>query len=161
MKFKYFSILFALSLLLSACNTGIEPKEHLEEIYIVALDSIMEQDEALSSDMEYIAIDMSNFEEVDESGKEEILRYFKEKYNVDVIDATFKQLEEKGLYNPDTMSLDGVLLSIEKVDFKFNNNVFFEGSKYHSGVGAFGVEGTVHYQDNKWKSKETKMTWVS
>jgi hypothetical protein len=161
LKYKYFSILLVLSLLLSACNTGIEPKEHLGEIYCVALDSIMEQDEALSSDMEYIAIDMSNFEEVDESGKEEILSYFKEKYNVDVMDATFEQLKEKGLYNPDTMSLDGVLLRIEKVDFKFNNNIFFEGSKYRSGLGAVGVEVTVQYKDNKWKSKEAKMTWIS
>ncbi|MGA4517104.1 hypothetical protein ACPA0F_07435 [Solibacillus silvestris] len=73
MKIKHFSILLVLSLLLSACNTGIEPSEHLGEIYSVALDSIMEQDEALSSDMEYIAIDMSNFEDAAERDKEEIL----------------------------------------------------------------------------------------
>ncbi|CAM5209523.1 hypothetical protein UACE39S_03397 [Ureibacillus acetophenoni] len=70
MKFKYFSILFVLSLLLSACNNGTDPKEHLGEIYSIALDSIMEQDEALSSDMKYIAIDMSNFDRVDESDKD-------------------------------------------------------------------------------------------
>lgn len=161
MKLKYFIILFVISIFLSACNTGIEPKEHLGEIYSVALDSIMEQDEALSSDMEYIAIDMSNFDEVDESSKEEIFSYFKEKYKVDVMDATFEQLKEKGLYNPDTMALDGVLLRIDKVDFKFNNNIFFEGSKYRSGLGAVGVEVTVHYKDNTWKSKEAKMTWIS
>mgnify|MGYP003468179662 CR=1 FL=1 len=146
---------------LSACNSGLEPKEHLGEIYSVALDSIMKQDEALSSDMKYIAIDMSNFEEVDESDKKEILSYFKEKYKVEVMDATLEQLKEKGLYNSDTMSLDGVLLKLEKVDFKFNNKIFFEGSKYRSVSGAVGVEVKVHYKDNKWKSKEVKMTWVS
>ncbi|KMY49936.1 hypothetical protein [Peribacillus loiseleuriae] len=161
MKFKQFTILFIVSLLLSACNTGIEPKEYLGEIYSVALDSIMEQDEALSSDMEFIAIDMSNFDEVNETGKKEILNYFKEKYKVEVMDATFEQLKEMGLYNPDTMALDGVLLRIAKVDFKFNNNIFFEGSKYRSGVGAVGVEVTVHYKDDNWKSKEAKMTWIS
>jgi hypothetical protein len=161
LKFKYFSILFVLSLILAACNNGTEPKEHLGEIYSVALDSIMEQDEALSSDMEYIAIDMSNFEEVDESDKEEILSYFKEKYKIEVMDATLEQLKEKELYNPDTLVLDGVLLRIEKVDFKVNNNIFFEGSKYRSGDGAVGVEVTVHNKDNKWESKETKMTWIS
>lgn len=147
--------------LLSACNTGLEPKEHLGDIYTVALDSIMEQEEALSSDMKYIAIDMSNFEEVADSDKEEILNYFKEKYKVEVMDATFEQLKEKGLYNPDTLSLDGVLLRIKKVEFKFNNNIFFEGSKYRSGDGAVGVEVIVHYKDNKWKSKEVKMSWIS
>ncbi|MBU8878860.1 peptide ABC transporter substrate-binding protein [Bacillus sp. FJAT-29790] len=161
MKIKQFIILFIISLLLSACNIGVKPKEHLGEIYTVALDAILEQDEALSSEMKYIAIDMSNFELLDENGKKEIINYFKEKYKVDVIDATFEQLEEKGLYNPDTMALEGVLLRIKKVDFKFNKNIFFEGSKYRSGLGAVGVEVTVHFKDNKWKSKEAKMTWIS
>lgn len=147
--------------LLSACNTGIEPKENLGEIYSVALDSLMKQDEALNSDMEYIAIDLSNSEEVDENDKKEILNYFKEKYKVNVMDATLEQLEENGLYNPEIMLLDGVLLKIEKVDFKFNNKILIEGSKYRSGLGAIGVEVKVHYKDNKWKAKEVKMTWIS
>lgn len=147
--------------MLSACNTGIEPKEHLGEIYRVALDSIMEQDEALSSGMKFIAIDMANFDKVDENDKEEILNYFRKKYMVEVMNATFEQLKEMGLFNPDTMVMDGVLLRIEKVDFKVNNNVFFEGSKYRSGDGAVGVEVTVHYKGNNWKLKEAKMTWIS
>ncbi|MFB5089427.1 peptide ABC transporter substrate-binding protein [Psychrobacillus sp. PGGUH221] len=119
----------------------------------------MEQDEALSSDMEYIAIDMSNFEDADESNTEEILSYFKEKYKVNIMDATLEQLKEKGY--SDTMRLDGVLLRIEKVDFKSNNEIFFEGSIYRSGLGAVGVEVKVHYKDNKWESKELKMIWIS
>lgn len=121
----------------------------------------MKQDEALNSDMEYIAIDLSNSEEVDENDKKEILNYFKEKYKVNVMDATLEQLEENGLYNPEIMLLDGVLLKIEKVDFKFNNKILIEGSKYRSGLGAIGVEVKVHYKDNKWKAKEVKMTWIS
>lgn len=155
MKFKYFSILFILLLFLSACSTEIEPKEHLGEIYSVALASIMEQDKVLNHEMEYIAIDMSNFEGIDESDKEEILNYLKEKYKVDVMDATFEQLKEKG------MELGGVLLRIEKVDFKENNNIFFEGSKSRANLGVVGVEGTVHYKDNKWKSEEAQITWIS
>lgn len=154
-------MLFVLLLLLSACNNEIEPKEHLGEIYSVALDSIIKQDEALSSDMKYIAIDMSNFKNVNENDKKEILDYFKEKYKVEVMDATFEQLQQKGLFNPDTMTLDGVLLRIKKVEFKINNNIFFEGSKYRSGDGAIGVEVTVHYKENQWKSKEVQTTWIS
>lgn len=54
-----------------------------------------------------------------------------------------------------------MLLRIEKVDFKANNNIFFEGSKYRLGDGAVGVGVIVHYKDNKWKSKEAKKTWIS
>lgn len=161
LKLKYYSILFILVGLLSACNISIEPKEHLEEIYSVALDAIMGQDEALNRGLAYIAIDMSNFEDVDERGKEEIISYFSEKYKVDVMDATFEQLKEDGLYNSDTMTLDGVLLEINKVDFKLNNEVLFEGSKFSSNLGSVGKEIKVHYKDNKWQSKEVKMIWIS
>ncbi|MFC9539793.1 hypothetical protein ACFTQ7_07870 [Lysinibacillus sp. NPDC056959] len=51
---------------LAACNTRLEPKEHLGEINTIVLDSIMERDEALSSNMKFIAINMNNFEEVEE-----------------------------------------------------------------------------------------------
>jgi hypothetical protein len=158
---KYFSILLVLSLFLSACNHGLDSKESLGEAYRVALETIMEQDKGLNGDIEYIAIDMSNFVELAESDKQEIISYFEEKYKVDIMIATFEELKEKGLYNTDTMSIDGVLLGIEKVDFKFNNNAIFEGSKYRSAKGAVGVEVKVHYKDNKWKTKRVKETWIS
>ena len=78
LKLRHFSILFIVIALLYACNNSVEPKEHLGEIYSVALEAIMEQDKALSRDIEFIAIDMSNFKDVDEKDKEEILSYFKE-----------------------------------------------------------------------------------
>ena len=161
MKVKHFNILIVFWLLLSACTTGIEPKEHLGEIYSVALDAILEYDEALNSNLEYIAIDMGHFKDADKDDKEEILSYFREKYTVDVMEATLAQLKEKGLYNPDTMSPDGVLLRIEKVNYKFNKSIIFEGSKYRSGKGSIGVEVTVHYKNGNWEVKETKMTWIS
>lgn len=40
LQLKYFIILFILVGLLCACNANIEPKEHLGEIYSVALDAI-------------------------------------------------------------------------------------------------------------------------
>ena len=146
---------------LSACNNGVKPKEHLVEIYSEALTSSMEQDEGTSGDMEYIAIYMSNFDEVSDSEKKEILKYFKDEYKVEVMGATLKQLHEKGLYDSSTLVLDGVLLRIEKIDFKRNTKVLFEGSKYRSGDWAVGVEGTVQYKGEKWKSQKVKVTWIS
>ncbi len=148
-------------MLLSGCNVGVEPEEHVGEIYRIALDSVMEMDKALEHDMEFIAIDMSHFSDVSDGDKKEILNYFEDKYNIEVMDNTFEELEEKGFYHPETTSLDGVLLKIEKVEYRFNKTVFFEGSKYRSGLGAVGVEGTVHFKDGNWKVKEANMTWVS
>lgn len=161
MKFKLTACLFMLTLFLTACNTAVTPKEHASELYIIALNAIMETDESLNNDMEFIAIDMSNFDEVDEKQKNSILDFFEEKYKVQVMDATFDELKEKGYYNQDTMVLDGVLLTVQKVYFNVKNNVFFNGSKYRSAKGAIGVESTVHYKDGDWRIKESKETWVS
>jgi len=148
-------------MLLAACIIGENPREQLSEIYIIALDSIMEKDKALNKNMEFIAIDMSNFQDINKMQKEEILNFFNDKYDIDVMDATFEELEEKGYYDPNTLALDGVLLRIEKVDFKFNNDVLFKGSKFRSGKGAIGVEIIIHYKNGEWKIKESEETWVS
>ncbi|WP_445486852.1 peptide ABC transporter substrate-binding protein [Niallia sp. 03133] len=124
MRNKSVSILIFLAVFLTASSKAVNPKDHLGEIYKVALNSIMEKDEALSSGMRFIAVDMSNFDKLDEKVKEEIIIYLKEKYKVDVMDATFEELKEKGYYNPDTLALDGVLLRIEDIDFPFNNHFF-------------------------------------
>lgn len=121
----------------------------------------MQKDKELNSDMEFIAFDMSNFDGVNEEQKKAILNYFKDKYKVEVMNATMDELEEQGYYNSDTQALEGVHLRIEKVDFKLNNNVLFEGSKFKSGKGAIGVESTVYYKNGEWKIKESKETWVS
>ena len=65
----------------------------------------METDKALNTDMEFIAIDMSNFDGVNEEQKKAILNYFKDKYKVEAMNATMDELEQKGYYNPDTMAL--------------------------------------------------------
>lgn len=121
----------------------------------------MKKDKALNSDMTFIAIDMINFDGVNEEQKKAIINYFQDKYKVEVIVATMDELKEKGYYNLETLALDGVLLRIEKVDFKFNNNALFEVSKFKSGKGAIGVESTVHYKNRKWQIKESKEIWVS
>lgn len=150
-----------LTVFLTACSFGENPKKHLGEIYSIALDNLMKNDEDLNTNMKFIAIDMSNFDLLGKKDKNEILTFFKEKYKVDVMDATFEQLKEKGYYNPNTTALDGILLKIDRVDFKLNNSVLFEASKFRSGLGAVGVESTVQYKDGKWQIIEAKKTWIS
>lgn len=135
--------------------------ENLVELYSIVLDALMEENQGLNQDINYIAIDMSNFVKLTETDKQEILNYFKEKYKIDILVATYDELIEEGFFNYDTMSFDGVLLNIEKVDFKSNKNIFFEVSKYRSAKGAIGVEITVQLEGNNWKVKEIKDIWIS
>lgn len=160
MKLKFMSLLFIITLL-TGCNNGIKSKEHLDEIYTVALDSIMQEDQALNDNMAFIAIDMSNFNDLDENSKEDILNYFEEAYKVEVLDATSEQLEEMSLNNQDTNSSDGLLLKINNIQHKFNNTVLLEGSKHRSGLGAIGLEVKVQYEDKKWETKEISLQWFN
>ena len=111
-------ILTVFTVLLSACNTGGSSDDEmpLADIYSLALDALMEEDKGLNDDMAFIAIDLSNFQDLNETGKQAVLDYFSSNYDVDVMDATFEELREKGYFNEETMVLDGVLLRMEKVD---------------------------------------------
>jgi hypothetical protein len=55
----------------------------------------------------YIAIDMSNFKDLSESDKEQMLMHF-DNYNVEVMEVTYDQLEAKGLLDPETLVLNGI-----------------------------------------------------
>lgn len=158
-RIKLYALLI-MTLLLSACINNIDPKNHLDEIYSIALDSIMEVDPGLNSEMDFIAIDFTKIDRLKEATKKTILEYIKKKYKLDVMEATFEELKEQGFYNPDTSSLDGVLLRVEEVEFRMNDEVFFEGTKFRSGLGAIGIEGIVHFKE-KWQIKEITEIWIS
>lgn len=155
MKIKYLAAIFLVySILLSACSTESDPKEHLTEIYGTVFESMMENDKALNSNAEFISIDMNNLSDLTEQNKQDILIYLKDKYKIETMNVSFEELKEKGMYNPETMSLNGVLLRIEKVVFVNNYEVLFEGSKYRSGLGAFGCKIIVHFENDEWKIKD-------
>ncbi|WP_075619530.1 peptide ABC transporter substrate-binding protein [Paenisporosarcina indica] len=161
MRIINFTFVIILALLLSACTNGENPQEHVTEIYSVALNSIMKEDPGLNDDMDYIAVDFTNINDLAEKEKEEIVSTIQKEYGVDVMIATFEELKEKGLSDLDTGELYGVLLKLDKVDFKLNNEIFFEASKYRSGLGAIGVEGTIHFIDGEWEIKELTHIWMS
>lgn len=159
MKLKIYIMVLLAVFLLAACTKAPDPKQSMPEIYSIALDAYMPIDDGLNSEMKYIAIDMSDFQNVDEQGKQQILDYFK-KYNVQVMEATYEQLKEKKLLNPETGVLDGVLLRVEKIDVKFNK-VIIEGDKYRAGNGAIGTRVEVQFKDGKWQVIKADGTWIS
>lgn len=161
-KICFLLILFvvAFSAVLTACNEKVTAKDHLPEIYIQAFDSFMPLDEGLNGEMKYIAIDMSNLNSLNITGKEKILNHFK-KYGVEVMEASLEDLKQKGLFNERSLSLEGILLSIKEVDIQSDTKVQIEGSKYRSGLGAIGVITTVVYKDGKWQVEKANITWIS
>ncbi|KAF1085287.1 hypothetical protein SPSYN_01423 [Sporotomaculum syntrophicum] len=139
--------------------TEIKAEQNLPQIYTQAFDSFMPLDAGLNSNMEYIAIDMTGLN-LNAQDKATILDYFK-KYKVTVMEASFDDLKQKSLFDEKHMILNGILLSIKKVDIKSDTKVQIEGSKYRSGNGAIGVVTTIIYMDNSWQIDKADITWIS
>lgn len=161
MKIKTVPFLLLVLLLLSGCNSGIEPEEQWEEVYSAALDMLMEEDHGLNGEMEYIAVDMSESDVLKEADKEEIISYMKDKYKVDVMEATLEELKQQGYYDEETRYIKGVLLHIEKMEVTFTKKVVFTGSKFKSAKGSVRIKGTLHYKGGVWKGKETDLISIS
>ena len=153
-------LIILLVVLLTACNST-QIKGDVGQIYIVALESILEQEQVLNENMEYIAIDTSDFEDTEEKDIIKILSYFEEKYSIEVLEATLEQLKEEERYDSETMILNGVLLRIDKFQVKSEEAILFEGSKYRSGDGAVDIQGAIYFEDNQWKSREVEITSIS
>ncbi|WP_053372541.1 hypothetical protein [Paenibacillus sp. FJAT-27812] len=145
-------------MLATACSNTKSTKD-MGELYSLALDAYMPIDNGLNGDMKYIAIDMSNFKDLDETDKEQILAHF-DKYNVEVMEATYEQLEAKGLLDPETLVLNGVLLRVEKTEIS-NKQIVVEGSKYRAGDRAIGTKVIVENKNGKWQVTKADGTWKS
>jgi hypothetical protein len=156
---KLFLCLALLSVMLATACSNTMPKKDIGELYSLALDAYIPIDEGLNGGMKYIAIDMSNFKDLDNTDKEQILKHFN-KYNVEVMEATYEQLKAKGLYDPKTMVLNGILLRVEKTE-NSNKKFVVEGSKYRSGLGANGTKIVVELKNDKWQVTKADTTWES
>jgi hypothetical protein len=141
-------------------SSQISFKNNMAEIYALALDSTILLDPALNHEMKYIAIDTGSLLDVSAHDKNNILRFF-EKYSVEVKDASFEELKKQGLYNKDSMSIEGILLDIKEVDKLSDSKVIIQSSKYKSGLGAIGVKSTVVFKGDKWEVESAGITWIS
>ena len=161
MNMKIVSSLLLVLCLLTACNNGIKPEENWGEVYSAALDMLMEEDYGMNDEMEFIAVDMSDSDMLNKEDKEEIISYMKDKYKVDVMEATLGELKQKGYYDQETDSIRGLLFHIEKMEVTFTKKVLFTGSKFKSAKGRVRIKGTLHYKGGVWKTKETDLISIS
>lgn len=143
-----------------ASKEFIIKSKSLKEIYILALDSMMPIDEGLNGEMKYISIDGTKLEYITENEKAEILTYFNKKYNIKTMDASFEKLKEMGMVK-DINSIEGILLTLSKVEVVDKKNVTINGYKFKSGIGSVGVMSKITNKDGKWKVESSRSTWIS
>ena len=129
------------------------------DIYIDAFDAYFDVDPELGDDMEYLAIDMDTLEHATEADKREITDHFKEKFGVEVKDASFEDLEKQGLVYEGNY-IDGILLYVSKIEVG-GSSITIEGTKFRSGIGADGIKSTFEREGGQWILKNVDLIWIS
>lgn len=149
------------------CISISEVKNNTLDMYKKILEDLIKQDEALNAEAKFIAIDFENFyaHHKDEYSKDDQLRMlspnekqallnFCKKYNENVIEANFEKLKEQGLFNEKTKSLDGILISVDKIETIKEDRAVLRMSKYRSSLGAIMPKYELNLIDNNyWKLK--------
>lgn len=104
------------------------------------------------SDWKYIAIDLSNQENLSVNAKGQLLQKLTEKYGITFQDTTFEQLEKSGYIKDDkTYScIDGAILKITKADIDDEFGTFDLGI-YESTKGGYYIENVVVEKKEGWK----------
>lgn len=146
-------------------------QKQLVDIYKIALDSFLPKENAINvNNIDYLAIDMTNtnFDNISQESKQEILNYFKDKYSIEVINASIDILKESGLTSDignDTnlISKDkkGVLLGILNISVKSKTEVIIEGYWFFTSVASEGIRTTIVLKDKEWHLQKTDVIWMS
>lgn len=131
------------------CISIEEIENKTVNMYKKILEDLIKQDSALNTDAKFIAIDFENFlayhkdgyskegqlRSLSQNEKQALLDFCKQ-YNENVIEASFEELKEQGHFNEETMSLEGILITVSKTETIKENNTILRMSKYRSALGA-------------------------
>ena len=133
--------------------------EQLKSIYIKSLVEIIEYESGTQKSFKYIAIDLDTLKGLNEVEKAEVNEYFESKYNVQVIDASYMDLLEKGIEHRN-IELSGLVIYVEKIEnhiFSYNVHI----AKEYASLGGNGIVIKFHYKNGEWIIWNVKVNWIS
>ena len=127
--------------------------------YWAVFEELYGEDEALNSEIQYLAIDLSKSKLEDKQPLTDLFEEFCSQNGLTLLLDNIEGLTEKGLIE-DLYFKDGILISFE--DQKLTDEkLVTEASKWRSGLGAIGATFTVENQDGVWKITEEENSWIS
>ncbi len=152
-------ILFILSIAIftAACTQS----EVVDKVgaYTTVIDKLYEEDTALNNNINYIAVDTSSIINLNDEEKAALLKEL-ESYGFTVLDMTIEELKEEG-YIKDLYFEEGILFEIEDEPIE-GNSITMDISKWRSGLGAIGYDGTVvTFKNEKWEIETPGAAWIS
>ena len=142
-------------------QTVVEEKTGYCEVYIKAVEKLIEEDPALNDGMQYIAIEMNTLKGINKADEAEITRYFEEKYTK-VKNASLEDLKRDGEFDESNLYLkNGIAIKIDKISELSEDRISFEASKYKSGLGAIGLRFNFRKSQTIWELTDVGMAWIS
>lgn len=153
MKWLILALVLALALSAAACGqkadagggnvfeNGTLPEEEtaLVDFYFGVIKDLYEEDHGLNDNVEIIAVDLSNVENLSEEGKTALLEKVAEEYSVDSREASYQELVSEGaISNPEEFpSFDnGLLFSF--TDFEATGDTIkFDAEKWRTALGTY------------------------
>lgn len=114
-----------------------EQQDDLIGLYLTVIDDLWETDAGLNTDIDIIALNLSQTSNLDD-GEKEALRYMVgNKYQLQSLSATYDELVEDGLIDNENLYFErGILIDIVFKDVK-SDSFTFDTTKWRSGLGAY------------------------
>ena len=147
-----------------------------EKLWFKLLENIIQTDEALNYEMEYIAIDFDSIlnpkGEIDDKSLENYKKYFSlseseietiieecKKYHTNVVNKSMDDLEKEGLfYEEFPTGIDGICIYVRDIENVTENSIEIILGKYRSGLAAVWPEYKAIYEDGEWAIEVISMS---
>lgn len=125
--------------------------QNLVPFYLDRLDELYQEDEALNSDIEKVALDLSELGNISEEEKE-ALRYLVEcRWGKEAFFSSYQELCDQGEIDRDRPYYEkGIILSLACKE-ETQDGFAVSGEKWRSGLGAIGYhDAKVQWKDGEW-----------
>lgn len=140
-----------LSLSLNFNSHSNNPYPPLIDAYILAYDAIYNGDNEPKKDFIILDMESNYFVDTTYEERQKVIDHFN-KYNKHILSASLFKLKEIGLANKNgTIIINGDLLMMTHVYSTGEGNLTIEGTKYHSGVGAYLYRVTLKRDTGSWE----------
>lgn len=148
--------------MLTSCNNDKlenkqEEKEGYKEIYIRAIEEILKQGPPLK-DFKYLAIKMDTLEGLTKSEKDEIKKYFQDKY-IELKVEDYDRIKRSLKY--DSYVRNGIVIRIDRINEFTDEKVSFVTSVYIVPLASFGLGFEFEKCNSTWNMLKVELAWIS
>lgn len=130
----------------------VEQRDDMVGFYQTVINDLWQTDEGLNSDVDYIALDLSQITNLSDVEKQALVYLTSGQYGLTGLSATYDELVEQGYIDGENLYFeDGILFTFD-IESTSDSSMSFDVTKWRSGLGAY------FFMD--CKAKKTKDGWT-